>query len=39
MFKYLIESHLPDEPEEITVSEPVQEPARRVVREDADSFV
>ena len=39
MFKYLIESHLPDEPEEITVSEPVQEPARQVAREDADSFV
>jgi glycerol uptake facilitator protein len=40
MFKYLIEGHLPDEPEEITVSEPVQEPVRReAVREDADSFV
>ncbi|KQV76089.1 porin [Aeromicrobium sp. Root344] len=39
LFTYLIERHLPDEPEEITVSEPVQEPARQAVREDADSLV
>jgi len=39
LFTYLIERHLPDEPEEITVSEPVPEPARSVAREDADSLV
>ncbi|MEJ7633185.1 MIP/aquaporin family protein [Aeromicrobium sp.] len=30
MFKYLIENHLPDEPEAITVSEPIQEGPRQV---------
>ncbi len=39
MFKYLIERHLPDEPEEITVSEPVEEPIPERSRADADSLV
>jgi glycerol uptake facilitator protein len=38
-FTYLIERHLPDEAEEITVSEPVEEPVREKAREGADSLV